>query len=63
MEDTGSRLTTNKVAERYSVTTRSIERWEEDPKLCFPRPLVINKRKYWAVVDLVTWERRRAAAA
>jgi hypothetical protein len=63
VEDTGLKLPTVKVAQRYGVTTRSIERWEEDQELRFPRPLVINRRKYWALVDLETWERRRAAAA
>jgi hypothetical protein len=63
MEDTGPKLPTVKVAARYGVTTRSIERWEEDPELRFPRPLRINQRKYWSLTALESWERQRAAAA
>ena len=60
---TGAKLPTIKVAERYGVTTRSIDRWEENPGLHFPKPLVINRRRYWNLSDLETWERQRAVAA
>jgi predicted DNA-binding transcriptional regulator AlpA len=35
------------VAERYSTSTRTIERWEIDPALNFPKPIKIKRRKYW----------------
>ena len=38
---------TRKVAERYSTSTRTIERWEIDPTLNFPKPIKIKRRKYW----------------
>ena len=57
----GRHLSTARVAQRYDVTTRTIERWEEDERLDFPEPdLRINSRKYWKVTTLVRWERRRA---
>jgi hypothetical protein len=62
-ESTGRRLPTRMVALRYGVTRRSIERWTADPRLGFPRPIVINRLKYWAEGDLVDWERNRAAAS
>jgi hypothetical protein len=57
----GIRLPTVKVARRYDVCQRTIMRWEVDNRLNFPRPLVINKRKYWALEELEAWERARAA--
>jgi hypothetical protein len=57
-------LSTPRVAARYNVTTRTIERWEDDEVLEFPAPdLRINHRKYWKVKTLERWERRRAVAA
>jgi hypothetical protein len=52
------KLPTKKVAERYSVTVRSIERWGADEKLGFPKPLKIHMRKYWSLAELEKWERR-----
>ncbi|MGO9049932.1 MAG: hypothetical protein ACLP19_17080 [Xanthobacteraceae bacterium] len=40
---------------------RSIERWQDNPELDFPKPLIVNRRKYWALEDLERWERARAA--
>lgn len=34
-------------AERYSTSTRTIERWEIDPTLNFPKAIKIKRRKYW----------------
>jgi hypothetical protein len=57
-------LSTPGLADRYDVSTRTIERWEDNPKLDFPKPdLVINKRKYRRVSTIESWERRRATAS
>lgn len=32
---------------------------ESDPE--FPRPMIINRLRYFRVADLVAWERKRAA--
>jgi hypothetical protein len=50
-----------KTAERYGVHVRSIERWEQNPEMNFPKPLVVNGRKYDNVPALEAWERMRAA--
>jgi len=55
------RLSTKRVSERYGVSTKSIERWERDPRLDFPEPIRIYERKYWRLADLVRWERQRAS--
>jgi hypothetical protein len=62
-ESTGHRIPTRNVAQRYGVSTRSVERWAADSRLKFPKPLVINRLKYWLEDDLVEWERNRAAAS
>jgi hypothetical protein len=56
-------LPTSKVAERYGVVTRTIERWADNPDLNFPEPMRAHKRKYWRLAELEAWERSRAAAA
>ena len=57
--ETSARLPTRDVAARYSVTTRSIDRWRKNPDLAFPQPIHINDRKYWSLADLEKWERER----
>jgi predicted DNA-binding transcriptional regulator AlpA len=52
------KLPTRKVAQRYGVSVRSIERWEADEKLAFPTPIKIHMRKYWSLNDLEKWERK-----
>jgi predicted DNA-binding transcriptional regulator AlpA len=47
-------------ADYLNVTTMTIWRWERDPKLSFPKPTVINDRKYWARSDINDWMRRQA---
>lgn len=47
---------------RYGVTDRTLSRWLDDLKLSFPRPVLINSRRYWREADLVAWERSRVSA-
>jgi predicted DNA-binding transcriptional regulator AlpA len=52
------------VARRYSVSTRTVDRWLASEKVNFPRPvMVVNERRYWSLADLETWERARARTA
>ncbi len=48
-----------KVATRYDVTDMSIYRWERDPRLNFPAPIRIGRRKFWDEDELEAWERAR----
>jgi len=44
---------------RYGVSHMWVERRLKDDKT-FPRPaLVVGKRRFWLVTDLVKWERSR----
>lgn len=47
-------------ASRYGVTPRTIERWEADPAMGFPRSTVINRRHYDDVDQLDAWDRECA---
>jgi len=50
------------VAERYKVTTRTIDRWDRDQNLEFPEALRIRGRKYRRINQLENWERQRATS-
>jgi predicted DNA-binding transcriptional regulator AlpA len=56
------KLRKGEVAERYgNVTTRTIDRWTEDPKLGFPQPIYIGSTPLWDEAELAAWERDRAS--
>ena len=57
-----SLLPARKVQERYDIADRTLDRWLRIPSLEFPRPVVINSRRYFRVHELVEWERKRACA-
>jgi hypothetical protein len=51
------------VAERYGVSVRTLERWDKQPKLGFPSPVRINKRRYRKIAKLDEFDRKTAAQA
>jgi len=57
------RLPRKAVAERYCVSTRSIDRWIGDDTLGFPAPIVINGRKFFAEEDLDAFDRECVRSA
>jgi hypothetical protein len=48
-----------RVAARYQVTPRTIDNWDRQPELNFPKAVRINNRKYRRVAELESWERQR----
>jgi hypothetical protein len=50
------------VAARYQVTSRTIDSWDRQPGLNFPKAIRINRRKYRHLSELESWERERAAS-
>jgi hypothetical protein len=50
------------VAQRYHVHIKTIGRWDADPRLDFPSPIVIHNRKYRRRRELEEFERRRVVA-
>ena len=51
-------LPTSEVCRRYHVCDRTIERWLADDRLGFPKPMVVNRRRYWSAESLHEFERR-----
>ena len=56
------RVPRRKTADRYGVSVRTIERWEANPELGFPKSIVVNGRRYDAVGELDDWDAKCAAA-
>lgn len=56
------RLPAAAVLKRYRIVDRTLKRWLDNPGLKFPRPLVVNGRRYFRAVDLEQWERSRVAS-
>jgi len=58
---TGQKLPTRDLCKRFKVVDRTISRWQGNPELNFPKPVVINGRKYFDEGEIVVWERARAS--
>ena len=55
-------LPTRLVRARYNVCDRTLSRWGFNPALNFPKPKVINGRKYYDDDELTVFDRERTAA-
>jgi predicted DNA-binding transcriptional regulator AlpA len=53
-------LTSGQVLARYSIAPITFYRWQKNETLGFPKPMVINRRKFFKVDELAAWERQRA---
>jgi predicted DNA-binding transcriptional regulator AlpA len=62
MQEQPNYLTAKRVAARYGISSMTRYRWEHHPTLSFPKPLIINGRKFWSLPALEQWERRRLDA-
>lgn len=52
------------VRRRYNnLSDMGLWRWLRDPKLNFPQPIYIRRRRYWTLEQLEAWEASRAAAS
>jgi hypothetical protein len=65
MDDTNddALLPARKTEQRYDIADRTLDRWLADERLGFPRPVIINRRRYFRIRELQEWERHRAARA
>ena len=52
-----------KVAKQFGVTTRTIDRWDEDPELDFPKAVEINGRKYRRSNEIRVFQRAHLRSA
>jgi predicted DNA-binding transcriptional regulator AlpA len=51
-------LSAAKLTAVLGVTSMTIWRWQQNAKLAFPKPTVINDRKYWHRGDINAWMRK-----
>ena len=49
------------VSRRYGIDQRSLHRWRNDPDLNFPAAMIVHGRTFFALDELETWEKSRAA--
>ena len=55
-------LPDDKVADRYDVTTRTIQRWEKDPELGFPQAVWFGRRRKRRSLEALQAYDRKCAA-
>jgi hypothetical protein len=51
------------VAARYGVVPRTLARWDLDPDLGFPPPVVIRRRRYRSLAELEAWDAKQRSTA
>jgi len=52
----------NEVQAIFGVSKMTIWRWCSHDQLGFPRPVRIQRRRYWKEAEVVAWLREREAA-
>lgn len=45
------------------ISDMSLWRWLNDPALCFPKPVYIQRRRFWREADLLAWLDAREVSA
>lgn len=63
MSDIESWLNSAEVRARYRISAATLNRWDRDEKLDFPKPMLINRRKLYPLAQLQIWERSQASAS
>jgi predicted DNA-binding transcriptional regulator AlpA len=63
MKQNQSYLPANQVRARYCVSAMTLWRWLRNPSLGFPKPTIINNRRYWLLAELEAWEAQRNQGA
>lgn len=51
-------LPARSVWERYAVSYRTLDNWIASHSMNFPKPVVLNRRRYFRLADLVAWEQK-----
>lgn len=59
----GELIPSRYVREHFAVTNRTLDRWIVADSLGFPKPILINRRRYWYLAELRVWELSRARRA
>ncbi len=56
-------LTSAEVRKHYRISDMSLYRWSNDPALEFPKPLRINRRRFWRAADIAAFDARQRQRA
>lgn len=56
-------VTSIDVCNRYGVTTMTLWRWLNNDNVNFPKPIYINRRRYFRISDVLEWESKREKGA
>lgn len=57
-------LTAGQVCTRFGgISDMTLWRWSHNPDLRFPKPIYIQRIRYWRRADLEAWEASRAQQA
>jgi hypothetical protein len=54
-QDFDTLLSNSKTAKRVGTCTRTLFRWTCQPELGFPKPCIINKRRYFSAWQIDAW--------
>jgi predicted DNA-binding transcriptional regulator AlpA len=59
----GERITPKQLRERFgNISEMTLWRWARDEAFELPKPLIINRRKYYSLTEIEEWERRRSTS-
>lgn len=57
-------ITSKRVRKRYDdISDMTLWRWLRDPSMSFPKPMIINRRRYWLESDLDAWDKSKRMTA
>jgi predicted DNA-binding transcriptional regulator AlpA len=51
------------VCKRYGISAMTLWRWDRNSELAFPKPMVVNRRKYRDEAELDAFDARHHAKA
>lgn len=56
-------VTAGNVRARFgNISDMTLWRWMHDPKLDFPQPIIIRRRRFWRLAEIQAFERSRGHA-
>lgn len=56
------KLPAAEVCRRYGISRWTLRRWHESQAVAFPKPIIVNSRRYFDEAEISTWESQRSAA-
>jgi predicted DNA-binding transcriptional regulator AlpA len=56
VEQNGRLIPARAIRERQSISDMTLYRRERDKSLNFPKPIVINGRRFWRESEILAWE-------